>query len=81
MLHAQIKRKCIRYFDGLYWCAAVAEFTPKHPTRNSHTIIQLILGAVIGIEFGIYVLIRQIVNAFEWLLACESLCTYPRFSE
>lgn len=33
---------------------------------------QLLIFLFIGIEFGLYVLIRQLVNTKEWLSACEN---------
>lgn len=36
-----------------------------------HGIIQLLIFLFIGVEFGLYVLIRQLVNTKEWLSACR----------
>ncbi|KAF8339047.1 acyl transferase/acyl hydrolase/lysophospholipase [Cantharellus anzutake] len=63
--------------------SAVSDFAPIHtkvkrgaPHVKQEKLYQIfrwplliLLNTIIGIEFGMYVLIRQIVNAFEWLLA------------
>jgi len=38
----------------------------------SPRILQFLLNTIIAVEFGLYVLTRQFVNAFEWLLACNA---------
>ena len=35
-------------------------------------MFQLLIALFIGFEFGCYVTIRQVVNAKEWLSACQS---------
>ena len=42
-------------------------FTPK---ASIHTSIQVILFTFIFVIFGLYVFVRQIVNAIEWMFAC-----------
>lgn len=43
-----------------------------------HTVLSFIQGLIflfIAVEFGFYILIRQMVNAKEWLSACA--CSLP----
>lgn len=48
-------------FDGLSWLVASPLASPSSR--------QCIIFTIIYFEFGAYVVIRQIVNAFEWLVA------------
>lgn len=45
---------------------------PPHPSSASHCtkFVQGLIFLFITVEFGFYILIRQMVNAKEWLSAC-----------
>jgi hypothetical protein len=61
---------CIVLFGGRYWCVRrlLLEIRFTYDRRDGQFLIFVfILG-----EFGFYVLIRQIVNAKEWLSACRT---------
>jgi len=63
-------RSCyIFLFDGRYWCVVSTlrdVVCPAYTHRDDQYMILVFILA----EFGFYVLIRQIVNAKEWLSAC-----------
>jgi len=50
--------------------SSVELFLQRH---NLKSLSQILLFAYIYAIFGLYVLVRQIVNAFEWLFACMLL--------
>jgi hypothetical protein len=41
------------------------------PSLTIHTCDQFLIFAIIAAQFGLYILIRQLVNTKEWLLACK----------
>lgn len=44
---------------------------PVH-IMDADRMLQLLIALFIAFEFGCYVMIRQVVNAKEWLSACQS---------
>ena len=41
------------------------------PPRSTFIHYQFLIFAIIAAQFGLYILIRQLVNTKEWLLACK----------
>lgn len=56
---------CSILFDGHYW------YCFSHTLKTDiHRSTQIMLFAFIFVIFGLYVFVRQIVNALEWMFAC-----------
>jgi hypothetical protein len=55
-------------FDGLYWQVLLFH---RQFMKLDNFLGQFFIFLFIMCEFGFYVVIRQLVNAKEWLSACE----------